>query len=77
MDPMQVMSEAYRTLSMGVTQHDLEIRDLERRCREVKPDFDLLQKTRPFDAPLIDANVREEPFVEKMPAKPRKTENWV
>jgi hypothetical protein len=77
MDPIQVMSEAYRTASMGVTHHHFEIKDLEKRRREVKRDYDALQKTRPFDASLLDANVREEPIVEKVPTKPRKTKNWV
>jgi hypothetical protein len=62
---------------MGVTRHDLEIRDLEKRRREVKRDYDALQKNRPLDAPVLDANLREQPVVEEVPAKPRKEINWV
>jgi hypothetical protein len=49
MDPVQVMSAAYRTQDTAVTHHDMKISELERRRREVKRDYDLLQKSRPFE----------------------------
>jgi hypothetical protein len=77
MDPVQVMSEAYQTSNMGVTHHDLAIRELEKRRREVKRDFDAVQKHHPPAAAVIDVNADVAARVEAPPAKPRKTRNWV
>lgn len=60
MDPVLVMSEAYRTSDTAVTHHDMKITDLERRRRDVKRDYDLLQNNRPVDATFIDASPIDE-----------------
>jgi hypothetical protein len=77
MDPLQVMSEAYRTSDLRVAHHHLEIQQLERRRRDVKREFDALQKVRPLDAQAIDASVIERPIDEVTPDKPRKKVNFI
>jgi hypothetical protein len=53
-DPLSLMSEAYRTYESSVTQHEDRLRDLEKRRREVRRDYDLLQNARPLDAKVIE-----------------------
>jgi hypothetical protein len=77
MDPLQVMSEAYRSSDLRVAHHHLEIQQLERRRREVKREFDALQRVRPLDAQVIDASVVEETATKETPVTPRKTVNFV
>jgi len=49
MDPLALMSAAYRMSDDAVEYHDRKIQELERRRREMKRDYDVLQKTRPLD----------------------------
>ena len=51
---VELMGEAYRTHSAPVRQHDEKGQELERRRREVKRDFDTLQKARPIEAEVIE-----------------------
>jgi len=54
MDPLEVMAAAYRTAGSPVTHHDAKLRELEVRRREVKRDFDGLQRARPVEATVIE-----------------------
>lgn len=61
LSPLELLSEAHRgTLSEGFRRdespeyHDAKVRDLERRRREVKRDYDLLQQSRPQEALIIE-----------------------
>ncbi|MGI3212213.1 hypothetical protein ACROSR_13985 [Roseovarius tibetensis] len=53
MDPVEIMGEAYRSRNSSVTHHDGKLRELEGRRREVKRDFDALQRARPVEATVI------------------------
>ena len=53
MDPVEIMGEAYRSRDRSVTHHDIRLRELEGRRREVKRDFDALQRARPVEATVI------------------------
>lgn len=59
MDAVQLMSQTYRTSGFGVSHHESEIQQLERRRRDVKRDYDALQKVRPLTAPAVAAPVIE------------------
>jgi hypothetical protein len=48
-DPIALMSEAYRTYESSVTRHDDRLPDLEKRRRDVRRDYDLLQKALHLD----------------------------
>lgn len=72
MDPLQLMSQTYRTSGFGVSHHETEIRQLERRRRNVKREYDALQKIRPLSAPVAAA-----PVIEATLVKTKKTVNWV
>ena len=52
--PVELMSEAYASDSSNLLYHEEKIQELERRRREVKRDFDALQKTRPIEAMVIE-----------------------
>lgn len=54
MDPVEIMGEAYRSYEEFVVRHEEKIRELEQRRREVKRDFDALQRTRPVEAEVMD-----------------------
>lgn len=61
LSPLELLSEAHRgTLSDGFRPddspeyHDAKIRELERRRREVKRDFDQLQQSRPDKDVIIE-----------------------
>lgn len=61
MSATELMSEAYRDALDPDTQHpdaaerhDMKIRELERRRRDVKRDFDQLQQSRPAESVLIE-----------------------
>ncbi|RFP88246.1 hypothetical protein DZK27_09135 [Rhodobacteraceae bacterium 63075] len=54
MDPVEIMGEAYRSHDRSVTHHDGKLRELEGRRREVKRDFDALQRARPVEATVIE-----------------------
>lgn len=54
MDPVEIMGDAYRNHDWSVIHHDQKLRELERRRREVKRDFDALQRARPVDATVIE-----------------------
>ena len=54
MDPIEIMGDAYRSHDRSVTHHDQKLRELEGRRREVKRDFDALQRARPVEATVIE-----------------------
>lgn len=54
LEPIEVMGEAYRSNVWSIVKHDRLLPDLERRRREVRRDFDLLQRARPLDAEVIE-----------------------
>lgn len=53
--PVEVMSEAYTNPLNPAERHDTKIQELERRRREVKRDYDALQKARPINGEVIEA----------------------
>ncbi len=53
LEVIDLMGEAYRTSSAQVRHHEFKSLELERRRREVKRDFDDLQKNRPVEAEVI------------------------
>ena len=59
LQPVDLMSEAYVSPSAPARKHDIKIQDLERRRREVKRDYDALQKARPVEAEFVEAEVVE------------------
>lgn len=54
LDPVRLMSDAYRDGQLPASDHDRKIQELERRRREVKRDYDALQKTRPVEGEIIE-----------------------
>ena len=54
LDPVEVMSEAYTSREGEIQKHDAKVQELERRRREVRRDFDALQKTRPLEGKVIE-----------------------
>ncbi len=54
LDVVELMGEAYRTHRSSVTSHEKKLVELEGRRREVKRDFDALQKVRPVEAEVIE-----------------------
>ncbi|MFD1196039.1 hypothetical protein ACFQ3C_15300 [Seohaeicola saemankumensis] len=50
LEPFDLMKEAYRSSRSSVTDHDSKVQQLEKRRREVKRDYDLLQRARPIQA---------------------------
>lgn len=71
MNPVQLMSQTYRTSGFGVSHHESEIQQLERRRRDVKRDYDALQKVRPVTALAVEA-----PVIEAIPVTAKKQVNW-
>jgi hypothetical protein len=55
MDPVEIMCEAYRSRDWSVIHHHQKLRELEGRRREVKRDFDALQRARPVEATVIES----------------------
>lgn len=53
LQPFELMSEAYNGVTVPIARHEAKIQDLERRRREVKRDFDSLQKARPLEGEII------------------------
>lgn len=53
-DPVELMSEAYRSGNLPAIRHDEKIQELERRRREVRRDYDALQKARPIEGAIIE-----------------------
>ena len=51
---LDLMGEAYASAEGHAHWHDAKILELERRRREVKGDYDRLQKTRPIEAEVIE-----------------------
>jgi len=51
---VDLMGEAYRTDEWSVSKHEDKLQELERRRREVKRDFDGLQKARPIEVEVIE-----------------------
>jgi hypothetical protein len=54
LEPVEIMSEAYRSHDRSITGHDQKLPELERRRREVKRDFDMLQRSRPIEVEIIE-----------------------
>jgi hypothetical protein len=52
--PVELMGEAYRSNDRSIFIHDQKLPDLERRRREVKRDFDMLQRARPVESEVIE-----------------------
>jgi len=76
MEPLALMSAAYRMSDYAVEYHDRKIQELERRRREMKRDYDVLQNTRPLDV-ARDAPVDAEIVAAPVPqAAPKKVRNW-
>jgi hypothetical protein len=53
-EPLQLMSDAYLKSGTPAGRHDNKVQQLEGRRRDVKRDYDALQKTRPVDGEIID-----------------------
>jgi hypothetical protein len=54
LEPLQLMSDAYLNSKAPAVKHDSKVQQLEGRRRDVKRDYDALQKTRPVDGEIID-----------------------
>lgn len=54
LDPVSLMGEAFRAYDGLHRKHDQKVQELERRRREVKRDYDALQKARPIEGEVID-----------------------
>jgi len=54
LDPIKMMSDAFLERGVPAEQHDQKVQELERRRREVKRDYDALQKSRPIDGQVIE-----------------------
>ena len=54
MEPVDLMSTAYRSRERSIMFHDGKYQELERRHREVKRDYDALQKALPIEAETIE-----------------------
>lgn len=55
MKPIDLMSEACTSDSPDLLRHEEQLKDLERRRREVRRDFEALQKLRPIEVGAIEA----------------------
>ncbi|WP_223428985.1 hypothetical protein [Tateyamaria pelophila] len=51
---IDLMGEAYQPRNWQVKEHEDKLKELERRRREVKRDFDGLQNARPFEGEVIE-----------------------
>jgi hypothetical protein len=54
LEPLQLMSDAYLNIKSPAIKHDSRVQQLEGRRRDVKRDYDALQKTRPVDGEIIE-----------------------
>lgn len=52
--PIDLMSEAYRGFNRPAIRHDEKLQELERRRREVKRDYDGLQRARPIEGAIVE-----------------------
>jgi len=59
LDVVELMGEAYRTHDFSVIRHEQKLPALERRRREVMRDYEALQKARPRDVEVAEAEVIE------------------
>ena len=57
LDVVELMGEAYRTHDPSVIRHEHRLPALERRRREVMRDYEALQKARPLDLEVAEAEV--------------------
>ena len=57
LSPLDLMSAVYTDYRVNGQHHDAKIRELERRRREGKRDYDALQRTRPVEAEISDAEI--------------------
>jgi hypothetical protein len=62
--PIELMSGAYGKPHGPAQRHDDKVQELERRRRQVKQDYDALQRARPIDARAGRADVDEAEVVE-------------
>jgi hypothetical protein len=53
LEPLQLMSDAYLS-NTPAARHNNRVQQLEGRRRDVKRDYDALQKSRPVDGEIID-----------------------
>jgi hypothetical protein len=54
MSPIDLMSEAYTGFNRASEKHDDKVQELERRRRDVRRDYDALQRARPIEGEVID-----------------------
>ena len=54
MSPIDLMSEAYVSYLSPSGKHDDKVQELERRRRDVRRDYDALQRARPIEGEVID-----------------------
>ncbi|OSQ53501.1 hypothetical protein [Marivita geojedonensis] len=54
LDPLALLGEAHRSYGASVKYHEEKLPDLERRRREVRRDYDLLQNARPVEGTVIE-----------------------
>ena len=59
LSPLDLMGAVDREHFGTARRHDAKVQDLERRRREVKRDYDALQKARPVEAEVAQAEVIE------------------
>jgi hypothetical protein len=52
--PLQLMSDAHFKFNVPAGKHDSKVQELKGRRRDVKRNYDALQKTRPVDGEIID-----------------------
>lgn len=64
LQPIELMSQAYSQYSSPIHKHDEKLQELERRRREVKRDYDVLQKSRPVENVLPDADESDTEILE-------------
>lgn len=62
LDPIDLMDYAFLAKSAAVEQHERQIESFERRRRDVKRDYDALQKSRAVEAQTIDAQTVDAEF---------------
>ena len=55
--PIELMSETYGSKNIILIQHEEQLQGLERRRREVKRDFDTLQRMRSVKSSSMEAMV--------------------
>ena len=57
LDPIDLMDYAFLAKSAAVERHEQQIESFERRRRDVKRDYDALQKSRAVEAQTVDVQI--------------------